>query len=264
MCSWSLRPDSPADLAARVSECGVGAVQLALDPIREGRWDEDATTRTLRDAGVTIVSGMLATENEDYSSLETIRRTGGVRVDAHWAGNLAAAEQNAALAQRLGIGLVTFHAGFLPHDGDDPIRPVMLDRIARISDVFEKRGIRIGLETGQESAKTLGGVLDELSENVGVNFDPGNMILYGMGDPSRALDDLLPRVVQLHVKDAAPAERDGEWGTEVVAGLGAVDWAAFFRCTRGAGLVYCVEREAGDSRVQDIRAAVELIGRYTG
>jgi hypothetical protein len=51
--------------------------------------------------------------------LETIKATGGVRPDATWARNLHAAEANADLARRLGLKLVTFHAGFLPHDGDD-------------------------------------------------------------------------------------------------------------------------------------------------
>ena len=46
-------------------------------------------------------------------------------------------------------------------------------------------------------------MLTELDHpNVGVNFDPANMILYGMGDPLEAIRVLASSVVQIHVKDA--------------------------------------------------------------
>src|SRR5689334_13326043 len=98
---------------------------------------------------------MMAMKGENYSSLESIRLTGGVRSDAHWPDNLAAAAQNAALAMRLGIDLGTFHAGFLPHDPADPLRAVMIERLSQIADAFASQGIRTALETGQETAQTL-------------------------------------------------------------------------------------------------------------
>src|SRR5262249_46193585 len=79
-----------AELAERVRTCGLGAVQLALDPIRRGErgWNEQETGATLLKAGITIISGMMGMKGEDYSTLESIRRTGGVRVDANWTENL--------------------------------------------------------------------------------------------------------------------------------------------------------------------------------
>jgi hypothetical protein len=47
----------------------------------------------LSDAGIHAVSGMMATEGEDYSTLDTIRVTGGIRPDETWRQNLAAAQQ---------------------------------------------------------------------------------------------------------------------------------------------------------------------------
>ncbi|HZW10062.1 MAG TPA: sugar phosphate isomerase/epimerase family protein [Phycisphaerales bacterium] len=263
VCSWSLRPSSPADLAARVRECGVGAVQLALDPVRSGAWDEGETRGVLGANGIGILSGMMAMEDEDYSTLDTIRATGGVRPDATWPANLAAARANAALAERLGLGLVTFHAGFLPHDHADPERARMIRRLRELIEVFGERGVRVAFETGQESAGTLLDVLAELPESAGVNFDPANMILYGMGDPVAALRQLAGRVVQIHVKDALPAETPGAWGTEVVAGSGAVRWEELFAARGEAGLScdLVVEREAGDSRIPDVRTAAALVRR---
>jgi L-ribulose-5-phosphate 3-epimerase len=94
-----------------------------------------------------------------------------------------------------------------------------------------------------------------------VNFDPANMILYGMGDPVDAVRTLAPRIAQVHVKDALPTRVPGTWGSEVRVGSGAVDWTAFVAAlaTIPATVRLAVEREAGSDRVGDIRAALDLL-----
>lgn len=266
-CSWSLKPESPANLAGKLGAVGVSVVQLALDPLRTGAWSLDETAATLTEAGVEIRSGMMAMRGEDYSTLDSIKRTGGVRLDEHWEADLSAAGDNAAIAKRLGITLVTFHAGFIPHDPSDPVRGLLIERLRAVVDRFAARGVRVGFETGQETAETLLAALDELDRpEVGINFDPANMILYGMGDPVEALRLLAPRVVQLHIKDALPALDPGTWGTEVQVGSGAVDWRALFGVVE-RGALHCdlmMEREAGDDRVGDMARARELIERMPG
>jgi L-ribulose-5-phosphate 3-epimerase len=264
VCSWSLQARTARELATRVRETGVRAVQLALDPLRTGAMPFAEVTTAFGEAGITVVSGMMTMAGEDYSTLESIRRTGGVRPDATWAANREAAAENARVARALGIGLVTFHAGFLPHDPADPERHVLLERLQNMADAFAAEGVAVALETGQESAGTLRALLQALGRSdVGVNFDPANMILYGMGDPVSALRELAPYVRQIHIKDALPAADAGEWGTEVPVGEGAVDWGAFFTAVRetriDADLV--IEREAGSARVADVQRAAALIGR---
>jgi len=264
VCSWSLQASTPRELVERIKETGQDAVQLALDPIRSGSWDERETVAVLRDAGITILSGMMAPAGEDYSTLDTIRETGGVRLDEHWETNLAAAKRNAELASRLGLSLCTFHAGFIPDDPDSELHDVMVDRLRAVVDAFADQGVRIGFETGQESAETLLEALDEIDRpTLGVNFDPANMILYGMGEPVHAIELLAPRVMQIHIKDAIPAERPGQWGTEMRAGDGAVDWEKFFGVVGGCcpDVSLVIEREGGDARVADIRAARDMLDR---
>ena len=101
------------------------------------------------------------------------------------------------------------------------------------------------------------GVLQTLnSPHLGVNFDPANMILYGMGDPTAALDILADHVLQIHIKDATPTGVPGTWGEEVVVGTGAVNWPTFLQIHADRiGCNLCIEREAGDNRIEDIRAA---------
>jgi sugar phosphate isomerase/epimerase len=249
-------------LAERVPACGLSHVQLALDPIRIGEWDELVCVEILAAAGVTVRSGMMAMRGEDYSTLESIRRTGGVRPDTHWVANLAAARENASLAARLGLPLVTFHAGFIPERRDHPLRPVMIQRLRQVVDRFEAEGVGVAFETGQETADTLLDVLDELDRpSVGVNFDPANMILYGMGDPVAALRVLAPFVRQIHIKDAVPSPIAEQWGEERIVGRGSVNWPAFFEVIEelGIGCDLMIEREAGTSRVADITTAAGVI-----
>jgi L-ribulose-5-phosphate 3-epimerase len=267
VCSWSLGAGSPEELAQSLAAVGARGVQLALDPIRTGAWTLEKTRRALDGADVTMLSGMMATEGEDYSTLETIRSTGGVRPDEHWEVNLRAAQEDAKIASELDIGLVTFHAGFLPHDPGDPERAVLIERLRTIIDIFGARDIRVGFETGQETAETLTGVMTELGRSsAGVNFDPANMILYGMGDPGQAVRSLGPWIIQAHVKDAVATAVPGTWGCEVVAGTGGVDWRVFFETLAGLEerVNIFVEREAGESRQADIRAGLALIAEFVG
>lgn len=261
-CSWSLRPESPKELADRLAQTGFEYVQLALDPLRSGHFERSTTLAALARAHVKIASGMMAMEGEDYSTLDSIRRTGGVRLDETWAANHAATRENAKLAKELGIDLVTFHAGFLPHDADDPERAKLLDRLRTMIDVFAEYGIHVGLETGQETAGTLLSVLRDLDRStVGVNFDPANMILYDMGEPVSALERLAPYVRQLHFKDAVRTKVRGEWGTEVPVGTGEVDWRRLLEVVEDRRIPtrFMFEREAGEDRVGDLARGLGFV-----
>ncbi len=267
VCSWSLRAGSPAELAMLVTRVGARAVQLALDPLRTRAWDEKQTVDALAKVGIEIRSGMMGMEGEDYSTLESIRATGGVRPAEHWTANREAAARNAELARRLGISLVSFHAGFLPHERTDRERAALVERLRQIVDLFAAQGVSTAFETGQETAVTLLELLADLDRpSAGVNFDPANMILYGMGDPVAALRLLAPRVRQIHVKDARKTRVAGTWGDEVPVGEGEVDWRAFFDVVRRAKLDcdLMIEREAGEERVRDIRSARERVEAWLG
>ncbi|HMO25271.1 MAG TPA: sugar phosphate isomerase/epimerase family protein [Tepidisphaeraceae bacterium] len=261
VCSWSLQPESGADLIAKVRQTGLSRVQLHLDPIAEAKPGWERAPQELRDAGIEVVSGMVACVGEDYSTIEAIHRTGGVVPDATWPATRERMRKSAALVQTLGISLVTFHAGFIPPDASDPVYGVVRDRINQCANLFKSVEATIALETGQEAATTLDGFLRALGRgDVGVNFDPANMLLYGSGDPIAALQLLLPHIRQVHLKDALPSDRPGAWGEEVPLGRGKVDWPAFFATLHHAGYNgnLVIEREAGSQRITDIHTAIEF------
>jgi len=262
VCSWSLQAATPQELAERLQATGISRVQLALDPLREDPAAWGDTEAVLKQAGITIISGMFGCVGEDYSTLGTIRQTGGIAPDETWEQNLENIRATVGIATALGLKLVTFHAGFVPHDPEDPGFAEMADRLAAVAGIFAALDIEVGLETGQETAAGLAALLEALDQpNVVVNFDPANMLLYGKGDPIDAVRVLAPWIRQVHVKDANQTSVPGTWGEEVAVGTGQVDWPAFFITLADVGFTgdIVIEREAGTRRIADIRTAREVV-----
>lgn len=270
VCSWSLHPKNPADLAEQVKRIGLKQVQLALNPISDQPevWGDAAAV--LEKHGLAVRSGMFACAGEDYSTLESIRRTGGVIRDETWPRNEAIARQAAAAAAKMGLTMVSTHAGFLPEDESDPRFEKLVKRIALLAGIFGEHDQTLLFETGQEDANTLLRFLDQLraagAANIGVNFDPANMILYGKGEPVAALRKLIGHVRQAHGKDAVAAKTPGTWGSEVPVGSGQVDWRAFMQVLAGADFAgpIMIEREAGEQRIADIRGAATVLSGAMG
>ena len=262
VCSWSLQPASSGDLVEKLCVTGIRRVQLALEPLRASPKIWGDTEKIFREHGITVVSGMVGCLGEDYATLDSIRLTGGLAPDATWEQNVKNISACAAIAKKMGLKLVTFHAGFLPPDESHPTFAKMLQRLDVVADVFMVQNILIGLETGQETAPELAGLLHKLNHpNIGVNFDPANMILYDKGDPVKALHILAPWIRQVHIKDAKRTKIPGTWGQEVPVGTGEVDWRAFFSTFKHVvfNVNLAIERESGNNRIADTRTAREVV-----
>src|SRR5690625_806787 len=133
VCSWSLRPQNTADLIEKVSQTGLHAIQLALDPVRTEPEAWGDVNEAVAATGMRLISGMIRTIGEDYSTLESIRRTGGVVPDETWDQNWINIQENAKIAKDLQLPLVTFHAGFLPEDKSDHYYQVLINCLRKIA-----------------------------------------------------------------------------------------------------------------------------------
>lgn len=264
VCSWSLQPKNPDELLAGLSQLGIKKTQMALNPMREDLDTWRFTGARVWEAGVQMVSGMLQTQGDDYTSPQSIRATGGVVSDENWERDRQNIRTALKLASSLDISMVTMHAGFVPDDEQAPVFHTMLDRIddiAQLADDVLDDGWLL-LETGQERAEVIANFHAHLiHENIGINFDPANMILYGMDDPLEALSELYPYVKQIHLKDALPPKQPGQWGEEVPLGQGAVDWAMLFKLLNDRGYAgnLLIEREVGDNRLEDIKTGIAFV-----
>ncbi len=265
VCSWSFR--MPLDeVAAEMKKLKLHRIHLALQPFLEGDARHGAAegSDARRKVEARLASGewklsatMLSFSYEDYSTLETIRRTGGIVPDAHWAANQKLIRAAAKLTAELKAPYLTLHAGFLDESNPKALK-TYVERVQFIADVCGEAGVKLLLESGQETAGDLVKFLG-MVKGVGVNFDPANMILYGKGDPVAAIPLLAPWIEHIHVKDANFTNKPGTWGEEVVWGDGAVNPCAFFAALGKAGYkgAFAIEREVGDSaaRAADIATA---------
>ena len=267
VCSWSWRLPM-REVAAQMDAAGVKGVHLALGPFiapdeRHGAAEDAAAWQFVKDKVAkgewVVMSTMIGTVGEDYSTLESIRRTGGIVPDATWEQNKKIVTRGAQLTKELGCKYMSTHAGFL----DESDKAALAKYVARVSwmrDECAKYGVTLILESGQETAADLAKFM-AMVPGVGINFDPANMILYAKGRPREAVRVLYPWIRQVHVKDACETKVPGTWGTEVPWGEGEVGGRAFIAELEALGYAgnYVVEREGGDDRPGDISRAVRQL-----
>lgn len=268
ICSWSLRASGIDELVRICGDLGVSHVQLALNPLlnldESQRRDELAR---LRDAKLQLTAGMVGFPGEDYSSIASIRQTGGVMPDDLWPQRHELFHRALDLGKELGLDKITTHIGFIPSSADARYATI-LQRIEQIATLCSQRDIVLTMETGQERASELLQFLNDLpTKNVGANFDPANMLLYGSGDPIEAIGILGRHIHHVHVKDAIASDQPGiKWGDEVPFGSGQVDPHAFLNALKNVNYQgpLVIEREAGDNRVEDIRQAISVLQKAVG
>ena len=264
VCSWSWQLPMK-EVAAKMDAAGVKGIHLALGPFiaPDGRHGaaEGAEAWAFVKGKVArgewnVMSTMIGTVGEDYSTLETIRKTGGIVPDQHWEANKKIVTRGAQLTQELGCKYMSTHAGFLD-ESDPKAYKKYVERVAWMRDECRKYGVTLILESGQETAEDLAAFMPKV-QGVGINFDPANMILYAKGQPMKALKILYPWIKQVHVKDACETKVPGTWGTEVAWGEGEVGGKAFLAELEDLGYAgnYVIEREAGTDRPGDIAKAV--------
>lgn len=268
VCSWSLRPANADQLVKSLRKLGLHHVQLALGPLVELDSDaQRAELETLEHAEVKITAGMIHFPGEDYSTISNIRRTGGLLPDSHWPARKQRAIDAGKLAQKIGLTQISTHIGFIPPSNNDAYG-TLVERLSDLGQQLEEFGIELLMETGQESATDLLHFLHDLKvQNVGVNFDPANMILYGSGDPIDAMKILARHIKHVHVKDAKRSSQPGiEWGTETPFGDGEVPHDEFIdtlqRIDYTGPLV--IERESGKCRPEDITYAIDTLEKSVG
>ena len=270
VCSWSFQKPLD-DVAAEMKKLGLTRIHLALQPFLEGGSRHGAAegAAALDRVKARLASGewrlsatMIGFPQEDYSTLETIKKTGGVVPDDAWEANKKIVVAGAKLSAELKSPVLTLHAGFL--DESDPVAlKKYTDRVKFIVDTCGEAGVPVAFETGQETAADLAKFMPTVP-GAGVNFDPANMILYGKGSPVEAVRTLAPWIKHVHLKDAVVTKKPGTWGTEVPWGDGEVDAPRFLAELKAAGYkgAFAIEREGGNDRTGDIAlAAKRLLGQ---
>ncbi len=267
VCSWSLKiPDLGETLKTIRETLGLRLVQI-------GWWDEsfrdtDRVLGIIKNSGLEVSATCIGYKEEDYSTIQAIAETGGYKPDKYWETRYARTVALADFTRQLGVKLLATHIGFVPHDRKDPQYQVMVDRLKKVCDALGQRGVALVMETGQERAEDLLAFIGAVGyDNIRVNFDPANMVLYGVGDPVEAVGILKDKIAHVHMKDAnwskVPMK---EWGEEVVLGSGEADIPRVVSKLRAGGYQgpLVIEREAGNQRLADIQEAIALLRGMLG
>lgn len=133
--------------------------------------------------------------------------------------------RGAKFAYDLGVKNVVTHIGYFPDDPYNPTHIAIVQALKMLCGELKERGQNFTFETGEELPVTLGVLIKEIGlENVGVNFDPANLLSGGRANPNDAMDILGCRVFGMHAKDSVPAKFGEPKGREVPIGEGKVDF----------------------------------------
>ena len=169
------------------------------------------------------------------------------------------------LAKMCDIKAVHTHCGFIPENPNEPLYAETVKAIQEVAGYCKTNGQTFLMETGQESPVTLlRAIQDAGLDNIGVNLDTANLILYGKGDPVAALDVIGKYVRGLHAKDGLYPTDPTHLGEEVAIGKGKVDFPEVMRKVHALHYTgpITIEREISGARQEDdIRASVTYLQR---
>jgi len=252
-----------------VQELNVPTVQIHA-PHAETRTQEAANAFLARckDAGITITAVFGGFEGESYASIAETARTVGLVPKETRAARVQEMKEISDFTKLLGCPVVALHIGFVPHDRTSQDYKDVVDATRDLLDHVAQNGQNLHLETGQETADHLLAFIDDVDRNnLFINFDPANMILYGTGNPIEALKKVGHLVRSVHCKDgtwAPEAERGTGWGCEVPLGTGDVGIENYLATLKEIGYhgPLTIEREIPQDRVRqkaDVGTAVSLL-----
>ena len=228
----------------------------------------DEFLKRCRQANITITAVFGGFEGESYADIPTTVRTVGLVPQETRAARIQEMKEISDFARLLGCDTVALHIGFVPEERSSGEYRSLLDATRDLLDHVARNRQKLHLETGQETADHLLEFIEDVGrDNLFINFDPANMILYGTGEPIEALKKVGHLVRSVHCKDgkwAAPEKRGREWGSEVPLGEGDVDMELYLRTLGEIGYTgpLTIEREIAHDRERqkaDIGHAVRLL-----
>jgi len=134
----------------------------------------------------TVITAFCAYTGESYADIPTVEKTVGFIPLATRDEREKRTIEVSDFAAAVGIRGIGCHVGFVPEDPSHPEYIAVRDLVRRICDHAASHGQTFALETGQEPAEALLKFFKDVDRgNLGINFDPANMILYGPAIPSR-------------------------------------------------------------------------------
>ena len=220
------------------SELKIPTIQLHA-PHRTSRTPEQAERfmARLEELNIQLTAVFGGFDGESYADIPTVERTVGLVPAETRAARLQEMKEISDFARLLGCEVIALHLGFVPHDTTSASYQEVIDVTRQLCDHATRNDQAVHLETGQETADGLLTFLTNVQRNnLFINFDPANMILYGTGEPIEALKKVGKYVKSVHCKDGTWSDQPGvTWGREVALGEGQVNFEAYLTALRDIG-----------------------------
>jgi sugar phosphate isomerase/epimerase len=179
MADWCL-----ASVDAGLCQAGSGRPGRADDPASaphqatRTQAAADAFAKRLADYHIKLTCVFGGFERESYADLPTVARTVGLVPPATRVARTQELKEIYDFAKLLGCNAVGLHVGFVPHDRSLPLYQEVVAVTRDVCDHCAGHGQTLHLETGQETADDLVAFIQDVQRpNLGINFDPANMIL---------------------------------------------------------------------------------------
>jgi len=256
----------PAEIVRAIKSVGVRCGQLGVHGEADlGPESQQAWKRAQEENGFGIVTVFTAYPGESYADVPTVQETVGFVPRETRREREQRTLQACDFAKAVGASGVATHIGFVPEDRSSEDYEAVRDVVRRICDRCGELGLTFALETGQESAAALKQFIEDVDRiNLGINFDPANMILYGSGEPLEALEMVKDWVITVHCKDGVWPKQPGQLGEERPLGQGDVGMDRFVAKLKEIAYKgpLTIEREiTGEQQRKDIQEAIALLNR---
>lgn len=166
-------------------------------------------------------------------------------------------------ALKVGVNRIITHAGFIPEDPADPNFAGTVSALRWLCKNMKSKGQYFLFETGQETPVTMLRTIQAIgTDNIGINFDTANLILYGKANSVDALDVFGKYVMETHIKDGMYPTDGMELGHEVPVGQGKANIPGVVKKLKELGFQgsFTIEREiSGEKQKRDIEMARDLL-----
>ena len=232
---------------------------LSWDPAAWTLENADAVNALTKQYGVTISAFWCGWEGPAVWNFYEGPQTLGLVPPAYRDMRVKNLCDGADFAKLLGVQDVVTHMGFIPENPNDPDFLPFCDAVRVVAEHCKQNGQYLLFETGQETPVTMLRCFEQVgTDNLGVNLDTANLILYGKANPVDALDVFGKYVRNLHAKDGLYPTNGHDLGTEMPVGRGKVDFPSLFQKLHALGYdgVVTIEREiSGEQQTKDIMEA---------
>ena len=169
-------------------------------------------------------------------------------------------------ALMLGIDKIITHVGFIPENPSDPEFAGTVGALRNLCKFLKARNQFFLFETGQETPITMLRTIQAIEcDNVGINLDTANLILYGKANTLDALDVFGQYVMETHVKDGVYPIDGMKLGKEKPAGQGKANLPEVVKKLGELGFsgTFTIEREiSGEQQQKDIAMARDLLKQW--